>query len=171
MHLKLDLYISNLKVLLVYEEKFWKEQIGSFSFINLIKDKEELLNRINPDQNNYILSWIDSVCEFEQSLTRENSLVVWLSGSFLHESLSDEEIKQGLTEMLRKYLNDPTIPEPKEILRSKWNSDPLFCGAYSYYCTKSKEDFSRILAEPIFIDKVRFSLIKIFFFNFLFDSR
>lgn len=56
--------------------------------------------------------------------------------------------------MFRRLLKNNTIPEPRQILRNKWTTDPLFGGAYSYIsvaAAKNGANFDQ-LAQPIVVN-------------------
>ncbi|KAL8569528.1 hypothetical protein ACOMHN_002075 [Nucella lapillus] len=70
-------------------------------------------------------------------------------GAAILETLTEEEVSAQCTQVLRQFLQDPTFPEPSKVLRSAWNSDPLFRGGYSYASNDSREDDVRHLAGPL----------------------
>lgn len=70
-------------------------------------------------------------------------------GAEIVESLTDDEVSAACRDLLRKFLKVPSIPKPTMVLRSKWNSDPLYRGAYSYLSTKNRENDILDLAAPL----------------------
>jgi hypothetical protein len=77
------------------------------------------------------------------------------------ESVSNEDISQGvlnrLTDLMRKYKSDPdfNLPALKQIMVTRWSSDPNSLGSYSYRETDS--DVLKIshsdLSEPLYDDE------------------
>merc|ERR1719322_1388932 len=55
------------------------------------------------------------------------------------EALSDEEIKSDTTELLNRFLakDYPEMTPPEEILVTRWHSNPLTRGSYSYQTVES----------------------------------
>ena len=70
-------------------------------------------------------------------------------GAEIMEQLSDEEVSKTCTDLLRRFTGYPTIPEPTRVLRSSWNSDCLYNGAYSYLSVNSHENDIQDLALPV----------------------
>ena len=68
------------------------------------------------------------------------------------EGVSDEEITSTVTKLLKKLFKDENIPEPKQILRSKWFLNPYIRGSYSYIPFNSTTNCIKTLAEPIYIN-------------------
>ena len=48
------------------------------------------------------------------------------------ESISGEQLKEDVTALLRRCTGDPSLRAPVRVVRSKWVTDPLYLGAYSY---------------------------------------
>lgn len=65
------------------------------------------------------------------------------------ELLTDIEVAESLTDLLRKFTGDPTLPYPSSVLRSRWSSDHFFNGAYSYMGLDSSVEHQCELANPI----------------------
>lgn len=95
--------------------------------------------------------WIKQVVFFDMAPANPKAI----GGSFagqgakILESLSDDEVAATCTEVLGKFLNVPNIPRPTKILRSSWNTDPLYRGGYSYQSTKSQVKDVHRLAAPL----------------------
>ncbi|XP_076315742.1 spermine oxidase-like [Tachypleus tridentatus] len=132
------------KIFLEFEQPFWKA--GTIKYLHIAWDKAEWEKmKIDPKQ------WIASVNGFEEVLNNPKVLVGWIAGphSEYMEKVSDEEIKETCTLCLRRFLNKPSIPIPVRILRSKWCSDPLFGGSYSYLTLNNLPGDMDILATPL----------------------
>lgn len=70
-------------------------------------------------------------------------------GAEIVESLTDDEVSTACRDLLGKFLKVPSIPKPTMVLRSKWNSDPLYRGSYTYLSTKNRENDILDLAAPL----------------------
>jgi hypothetical protein len=142
------------EILLSYEKPWWDETLESLHVISRISNREELIQNIKHQFSDQRANWWESICEFEPSHGNDNVLLLWMSGSSYHEEMSDQEISQGCTQVLRKFLSRNDIPEPKQVFRSKWNSEPLFKGAYSYLSLSATKNDNSNLAEPIKLQNV-----------------
>ncbi|CAJ0950129.1 unnamed protein product, partial [Mesorhabditis belari] len=82
---------------------------------------------------------------FEEEMTtlqtvswEENTLMAWIAGRGHRymDSLSDEEIIERTTRLIRYVYNNETIEKPSEIVRTKMTENELLLGAYSYVSQK-----------------------------------
>lgn len=69
--------------------------------------------------------------------------------SIVMEHASDEEVAEGVTRVLRQFTGDASLPYPCTILRSKWASDPYFCGSYSFMDLTSNVGHQCDLSCPV----------------------
>ncbi len=67
------------------------------------------------------------------------------------ESLSDECLLDVINEIFSKCFAKLNLPKPKQIIRSKWNSDPFSCGSYTYIKTGSSINDCKALVQPLVI--------------------
>ncbi|KAK9860346.1 hypothetical protein WJX84_005539 [Apatococcus fuscideae] len=68
------------------------------------------------------------------------------------EAASDAEVAQGISQAIRAFPALHRIPRRVRVLRSRWGSDPLSQGSYSYVAAgASLEDVAR-LAQPLIVD-------------------
>ncbi|CAL0320299.1 unnamed protein product [Lupinus luteus] len=99
-----------------------------------------------------------------------NVLLSWFAGeeALALESLNDEEILNGASTTFSTFLSHYKSHHPlcngnvssdkkshknevklSKVLKSKWGSDPLFLGSYSYVAVGSSGDDLDIMAEPL----------------------
>ncbi|BFI03101.1 hypothetical protein MPTK1_1g00700 [Marchantia polymorpha subsp. ruderalis] len=80
---------------------------------------------------------------------KSHVLVTWFAGreALLTEAQTEEELMKGITDTLAKF----GFPRGscKGLVRSKWGTDPLFQGSYSYVKNGSTCDDMQLLAEPL----------------------
>jgi spermine oxidase len=115
----------------------WLPESSSFNLDKLIR------------QNKDKKDWREDICKFEVVKSYPNALSAWIPGNGNTEILDDKIIALECTKLLRKFLNNPNIPEPKHIVRSKWDTNIYTRGTYSHLPLGStNKDFS-IIAEPI----------------------
>ena len=129
------------KIFLLYDRPFWRVGEGS---IKLAWTDNEAPIRSNKE-------WYKKIFCFDEVLNNPNVLVSWISGDEAEyaESLTDEEILMTCTHLIRKFLGDQSIPKPKAVIRSKWCSNPLIMGSYSYASKESGVEGYDAIAKPI----------------------
>lgn len=83
----------------------------------------------------------------------DNTLLAWIGGqgAIEVEKLDDFEISSELMKILRKFLNRSNIPDPTHFYCSRWHSENLIGGAYSFTSrhTDHINEWEKILAQPI----------------------
>ncbi|RNA11718.1 spermine oxidase [Brachionus plicatilis] len=136
------------KIILEYEKRFWPENLEGINLVWSNMDEENLFDRINHVKFNQAERWSEDICSFEPALGFDNILIGWICGSY-HERLGDQEVIDECTELLRKFLNRHDIPRARKVFMSKWKSNRLFKGSYSYYAFGSKPGDIDALAKPI----------------------
>ncbi|XP_006880172.1 PREDICTED: peroxisomal N(1)-acetyl-spermine/spermidine oxidase [Elephantulus edwardii] len=77
--------------------------------------------------------------------------IAGLESEFM-ETLSDEEVLQSLTQVLRRMTGNPQLPAPRNVLRTRWHSAPYTRGSYSYVAVGSTGDDIDLLAQPLPVD-------------------
>jgi [histone H3]-N6,N6-dimethyl-L-lysine4 FAD-dependent demethylase len=76
-------------------------------------------------------------------------IVGWINGNERFEKLTDEQIIKDITDNVLTRFHSKSIPKPKILIRSKWNSNEYVRGSYSSISCKSNGDDYDILAEPV----------------------
>ena len=71
--------------------------------------------------------------------------------SVFSESLSDECMIDIFAELLNKFFPKYKIPRPADIVRSKWKSNVLTQGSYSFPKVGSSMDDTKTLAKPVVV--------------------
>ncbi|KRT82898.1 hypothetical protein AMK59_3209, partial [Oryctes borbonicus] len=109
------------KIYLVFEEKWWK--VDGFQLV-------WKRNTILGDDRD----WIRYVSGFDTVFNQTNILVGWIGGDGIEkmESLCEEIVGIHCVEVLRMFLQDPSIPLPIKVIKSTWISNPWVRGAYSH---------------------------------------
>ncbi|PZC84137.1 peroxisomal N(1)-acetyl-spermine/spermidine oxidase [Helicoverpa armigera] len=95
-------------------------------------------------------SWYKKIYSF--SKVSETLLLGWLSGKEADymETLSNEEISTTCTKILRKFLNDPFIPEPQKCVCTSWRKQPFTRGSYTAIGVGASQSDIESLAQPLF---------------------
>lgn len=119
------------KIVLVFDHIFWEKKIEHFGISSSKKGAY-----------NYFINLY--------RINGQKALMTFAFGSFAQkmEKQSDKEVKKDILQQLRKIYGKK-VPKPTAFYRTKWASDPLFRGAYSFASVNSvPKDFDRI-ATPI----------------------
>nr|XP_046258881.1 peroxisomal N(1)-acetyl-spermine/spermidine oxidase-like isoform X2 [Scatophagus argus] len=121
---------TNNKIFVEFDSPWWD---ADCEVIYLLWEDEEALVDQVPDVQR---SWIKKLFGFTVLKTTERHghvLCGWIAGheSEYMETLSEQEVMQGITQLIRQFTGNPIIT-PRRILRSQWFHDPWTCGSYSY---------------------------------------
>eukprot|EP00096_Caligus_rogercresseyi_P013426 TRINITY_DN6071_c0_g1_i1.p1 TRINITY_DN6071_c0_g1~~TRINITY_DN6071_c0_g1_i1.p1 ORF type:complete len:603 (-),score=162.69 TRINITY_DN6071_c0_g1_i1:421-2229(-) len=110
-----------------------------------------LWNRVlNPENVPMKDRWFRKIYSFCK--TSETLLVCWISGeeAVYMESLSITQIAETCTSILRKFLADPYVPNPKSCVFTAWNSQPYSRGSYSAIGVGGTQKDIEKLAESLY---------------------
>lgn len=138
---------TNNKIFVEFDSPWWDEDCD---VIYLVWEGEEDLSDQVPDLQR---SWIKKMFGFTVLKPIERygyTLCGWVAGheSEYMETLSEQEVTQAVTELVRRFSGNPIIT-PRRILRSQWFHDPWTRGSYSFPRTGcSKQDLEN-LQEPL----------------------
>jgi len=113
------------KIFLHFDSIFWDQDNPGIQLVKTDVDYEENEDLFDTWQNH--IAGFDSVCG------QPNVLCGWIAGdpARVMENLSDEEIKERCWNLLRKYVN-VNVPPPSRCKVSRWGSNQLSRGSYSY---------------------------------------
>ncbi|XP_067847380.1 peroxisomal N(1)-acetyl-spermine/spermidine oxidase-like [Heptranchias perlo] len=135
------------KIYLEYEIPFWGEDAQR---IVLVWKDESPLSGLKPN----LVEWWRRISHFEVLLPKErygHVLLSWISGreAEFMEALNTEEVSSSITNVFRQFTGTPSLPQPKNILITKWFSNPFIRGSYSYMTVTSDGTMIDALAEPL----------------------
>ncbi|XP_055351178.1 spermine oxidase-like [Paramacrobiotus metropolitanus] len=138
------------KLLIVYEEAFWdKLGIDEPHTLRLFWDDD-----LKPDQERRYddKPWYRTIDGFNTLSTAPTTLEAIIVGKAVDQvaELSDEQLADDITDVLKRFLKRAELPRPKFIMRTSYTKNPLFLGAKTYYSFAAKEegyDF-RNLSKP-----------------------
>lgn len=127
------------KVFLDYDRPLWMSTKNSIKY------------SWSPEQLDERQGWIKGISAIEEVEGSDHVLCAYVTGqeASLMEHASDEEVAGGVTKVLRKETENEKFPYPTGVSRSKWASDPYFCGAYSYLGSESKAAHQCDLSCPV----------------------
>ncbi|RWS01125.1 peroxisomal N(1)-acetyl-spermine/spermidine oxidase-like protein, partial [Dinothrombium tinctorium] len=112
-----------VKIFLFYSNPFWKKN-------NLLKLK---LGLSDEDYAKGYNDWVYRVGYFEEVVDCPNVLLTTVFGDVAKEvePMNEFEINKKLTNLLRNYTSDYTLPKADQIIKSEWITDEFVLGTYS----------------------------------------
>lgn len=130
------------KILLEYERPFLNPTITE---VLLLWDEPE-----SKSENDYSTHWYKKIYSF--SKISETLLLGWISGKAAEymETLSNDVVVDTCTDILRKFLNDPFIPKPKNCVCTSWYSQPYTRGSYTAIAVGASQIDIECLAQPLY---------------------
>ncbi|CAH0683080.1 unnamed protein product [Spodoptera exigua] len=128
------------KIFLEYDRPFLNPEITEIM----------LLWENSPTPEDISDSWYKKIYSF--SKVSETLLLGWVSGKEAEymETLSNEEIITTCTKILRKFLNDPFVPEPQKCVCTSWKKQPYTKGSYTAIGVGASQSDVESLAQPLF---------------------
>ncbi|KAK6183037.1 hypothetical protein SNE40_010589 [Patella caerulea] len=132
------------KIFLYYDEPFWTKGQGTIRFA--WTDKNRDINSAD--------EWYKAIHAFDEPHNNAHVLVgsvVGEEGKYI-ENLDKDEVSRICTQQIRMFLNDDSIPAPRDVLVTKWCSDKWSCGSYSYMKQESSESRRNDLSQPLYND-------------------
>ena len=129
------------KIFLKWEKPFWNSGMGCIKF-GWADDELEIVDSSE---------WYKRICSFDEVLNNRHVLVGWISGDEAEcvEGLSETEIIDTCTDLLRKFLGNPSIPKPTNAVCSSWCRNQFTRGSYSNTDFKTSSRTFEDLAVPI----------------------
>lgn len=134
------LEVGNLsKIILKYKNPFWIKGEGS---IRLGWSKEEVANRKH---------WTSCISTVQECPTANDILIAVVSGpeAVEVECLSNCELAEGITCMLRRFLENWTIPMPSAVYCTQWKNNRFIRGSTTFLTMGSDEMDLVKMARPL----------------------
>lgn len=136
------------KIFLHFESAFWPADWIGFATLWRPQELQELRNT-SPDD-----WWLSAVSGVYIVDYQPNMLCAWISGeqARVMSALPEEQVREALVRLLRMFMRDLLVTEPVALVRSQWNLETNFGGAYSYPTVKAAEVQAERsdLAAPLF---------------------
>ncbi|KAK9502115.1 hypothetical protein O3M35_012706 [Rhynocoris fuscipes] len=127
-----------IKIFFEYKKPFWIENEGKFRLswnVNELKCKD----------------WINSIGLIEEAPSCDKSLLISVGGkdAYCLETLSTTEIAEKITDIMRLFLSNNTIPYPKNVIKSNWGHSTYTSGSVTYLGEESYVSHIKTLASTI----------------------
>nr|XP_056705351.1 peroxisomal N(1)-acetyl-spermine/spermidine oxidase [Euleptes europaea] len=139
---------TNNKIFLEFEQPFWEP---GCQLVEVVWEEESPLAE---RPTNLPAAWFQKIGAFVVLHPPErygHVLCGFIAGEEAEfmETLTDTEVLTALTQMLRQVTGNPELAPPKNMLRSKWHSEPYTRGSYSYVAVGSSGEDIDALAQPL----------------------
>ncbi|XP_004488041.1 probable polyamine oxidase 5 [Cicer arietinum] len=117
---------------------------------------EMVFHSTTKNEKKIIPWWMRRTATLFPIYNNSSVLLSWFAGeeALALESLNDEEIINGVSSTISSFL--PQLQQKKDssllfskVLKSKWGTDPLFLGSYSYVKVGSSGEDLDTMAEPL----------------------
>jgi spermine oxidase len=132
------------KIFLEFEKPFWGDDWTGMSFLWSQKDSKEIRSTPN--------AWLEDVFGFYIVDHQPNILCGWIGGpsARIMETLNNDKILEGCLFLFNKFIGSK-MPwtKPKNMIVSRWNSNPHFRGSYSFRSVTT--DFLKTSARDLSI--------------------
>nr|XP_039255563.1 spermine oxidase-like [Styela clava]XP_039255564.1 spermine oxidase-like [Styela clava] len=141
------------KMFLFYEEPFWGPE--KFSERYLIWDSyDELTDTVSEDEFSIKSHWCRGVYKITSYKT--NFLMLWITKKTSNRirNIPESDLKLTVTNLLRRFLNNPKLPGPDDIITTKWHQDKNFLGTYSYPAIGQMSSHQKKVREPLYVNKM-----------------
>jgi monoamine oxidase len=132
------------KIFMHFENRWWDE---NWKGLQLLWNED----------HNEASHWTKFISGFDVVYpSPSNTLLGWIGGKGAvdMEKLDDQKVSDECMKIIKKFLNNPNIPDPTHFYCSRWHSEKLIGGAYSFTSrnTDHIKDWEKILAQPIIFE-------------------
>lgn len=150
------LYGTVDKIFLEFERPFLSHDISEI----MLLWEDDIPDEESPE--NITKFWFKKIYSF--SKISDTLLLGWISGKEAEymETLDDKTVSDKCTELLKKFLKDPCIPNPKRCVRTSWKSQKYSRGSYTSIAVGASQEDIENISQPLYSNphqsKVSFSL-------------
>ncbi|CAG9790500.1 unnamed protein product [Diatraea saccharalis] len=114
------------KIILLFPYSWWPKNSSFFGFLWRKSEKK----MIEEDDR-----WVTQIFGMSTPLGCDKAITLWTSGDAgkTIETLPDEVIKKKSMELIRRFMGaNTTVPDPIDMIRSSWYTNPYTRGSYTY---------------------------------------
>ncbi|KAI9795386.1 MAG: hypothetical protein M1835_005901 [Candelina submexicana] len=134
------------KVILVYSEAFWDKDRDMFGLLREpdIEGSSRQQHYVS-SRGRFYLFWN---C---LKTSGQPTLIALMAGEAAHqtENSEDDALVREVTESLRSVFSPSHVPEPSEVIITRWGKDRFARGSYSYMGVDAQPDDYDAMARPI----------------------
>jgi monoamine oxidase len=142
------LYGTVDKIFLEFERPFLSQDISE---IMLLWNDD--VPQANEEENSpeYIKQfWFKKIYSF--SKLSDTLLLGWIAGKEAEhmETLDDKTVSDKCIEILKKFLRDPCIPNPKRCVKTSWKNQPYSRGSYTSIAVGASQEDIENISQPLY---------------------
>lgn len=122
------------KIYLHFKEKFWPADCAGIQLVwDAGPEDEDIYRSQLQDSQAWRDDWYKKICGFDTVARHPSVLCGWITGKEAQhmESLGDKTVGEVCVRLLRSFTGW-AVPEPDQVLISKWYSEPFVRGSYTY---------------------------------------
>lgn len=134
------------KVILVFEEPFWDTGRDMFGLLREPKNRDSMVQEdYSANRGRFYLFWN---CLKTTGLP---VLIALMAGDAAHqaECTPDAEIITEVISQLRNIFKHVAVPDPLETIISRWATDKLTRGSYSFVAAQARPGDYDLMAQPV----------------------
>lgn len=142
------LYGTVDKIFLEFDRPFLNQDISE---IMLLWDGDVPRSNDDEETPEYIKQfWYKKIYSF--SKINDTLLLGWISGREAEymETLDDKTVSDKCTDLLKKFLKDPCIPNPKRCVKTSWKSQPYSRGSYTSIAVGASQEDIENISQPLY---------------------
>ncbi|XP_046369018.1 spermine oxidase-like isoform X1 [Haliotis rufescens] len=138
------------KIFLEWETRFWDENCFGIQLLWLDNVPVQVKSAKSKIRTKSGEAWYEKVQGFDCVINQPTVLEMFVSGekAEIMEALDDQEVMDVCVELLTTFTK-LDVPTPTRILRTFWNTNPYFRGAYSLITPDLSLADHDILREPL----------------------
>ncbi|KAL0964033.1 hypothetical protein UPYG_G00317370 [Umbra pygmaea] len=122
------------KIYLRFENRFWPDDCAGIQLLwDAGPEDEKVYKQSQSDNGAWRDTWYKKICGFDTVARHPNVLCGWITGREAEhmESLDEKIVGEVCVRLLRSFTGW-SVPEPAQVLMSKWGSEPFVRGSYTY---------------------------------------
>ncbi|KAG5682385.1 hypothetical protein PVAND_011738 [Polypedilum vanderplanki] len=134
------------KIFLEYERPFLSQDISEI----MLLWEDDLLPNQEPTEEQIKEFWYKKIYSF--SKINDTLILGWISGKEAEymETLDSDIVAKKCTELLKKFLNDPYIPNPKRCVKTSWHGQPYSKGSYTSIAVGASQEDIENIVQPLY---------------------
>nr|XP_039256327.1 spermine oxidase-like [Styela clava] len=140
------------KMMLFYKIPFWGPKFSETYF--LWDSYDESNNTMLEDEFAVKTHWCRGI--YKVTSYKTNFLMFWINKitSNRIRKTPESELKLTVTNLLRRFLNNPKLPGPDDIIITEWQRDENFLGTYSSPAIGQMSSHQKKVRKPLYVDEM-----------------
>lgn len=133
------------KVILLYDEPFWDDSRDMFGLLNEAERADSLdPKHYEQRRGRFYLIWNAT------KTSGRPMLIALMAGhaAYQAEETDTQTLMEEVTQRLRQVFS-PSVPAPREVIVTRWKSDPFTRGTYSYVGPRTRPQDYDVMARSV----------------------